>query len=241
MILKGKNVLITGATGGLGSSLAAAYYEKGCNLILTARDKNKLNNLKNQLEASSKLSGTVVIDKCDFQNVNSVKEFSKRIKNSVGRIDVLVNCAGIFTINTIDEVKIEDYQKCIDINLTAPIILIQEFIEEMKKNSWGRIINIASSSAYGAAPNTSVYSATKHALLGLSRSLYKELKPHGIRVICVSPGTIKTSMGKEVTKLGQDYDTFMDAEEVSRYIVFNTELNNHMISEEIRLNRVYTQ
>lgn len=241
MILKGKNVLITGATGGLGSSLAAAYYEKGCNLILTARDKNKLNNLKSQLEASSKLSGTVVIDKCDFQNVNSVKEFSKRIKNSVGRIDVLVNCAGIFTINAIDEVKIEDYQKCIDINLTAPIILIQEFIEEMKKNSWGRIINIASSSAYGAAPNTSVYSATKHALLGLSRSLYKELKPHGIRVICVSPGTIKTSMGKEVTKLGQDYDTFMDAEEVSRYIVFNTELNNHMISEEIRLNRVYTQ
>tara|TARA_R110002020_G_scaffold418402_1_gene627648 strand:+ start:1342 stop:2067 length:726 start_codon:yes stop_codon:yes gene_type:complete len=241
MILKGKNVLITGATGGLGSSLAAAYYEKGCNLILTARDKNKLNDLKSQLEASSELSGTVVIDKCDFQNVNSVKELSKRIKNSVGRIDVLVNCAGIFTINAIDEVEIEDYQKCIDINLTAPIILIQEFIEEMKKNSWGRIINIASSSAYGAAPNTSVYSATKHALLGLSRSLYKELKPHGIRVICVSPGTIKTPMGKEVTKLGQDYDTFMDAEEVSRYIVFNTELNNHMISEEIRLNRVYTQ
>ena len=241
MILKGKNVLITGATGGLGSSLAAVYYEKGCNLILTARDKNKLNNLKNQLETSSEFSGTVIVDKCDFQNVNSVKELSKRIKNSVGRIDVLVNCAGIFTINAIDEVKIEDYRKCIDINLTAPIILIQEFIEEMKKNSWGRIINIASSSAYGAAPNTSVYSATKHALLGLSRSLYKELKPHGVRVICVSPGTIKTPMGKEVTKLGQDYDTFMDTEEVSRYIVYNTELNNHMISEEIRLNRVYTQ
>ena len=107
MILKGKNVLITGATGGLGSSLAAAYYEKGCNLILTARDKNKLNNLKSQLEASSKLSGTVVIDKCDFQNVNSVKEFSKRIKNSVGRIDVLVNCAGIFTINAIDEIELD--------------------------------------------------------------------------------------------------------------------------------------
>ena len=111
----------------------------------------------------------------------------------------------------------------------------------MIKNKWGRIINIASSSAYGGSPMTSVYCASKHALLGFSRSLYKELKGDNVRVICVSPGSIKTEMGRKVEELGQDFDTFMEPDELAEYIVYSSSLDGNMISEEIRLNRVFIQ
>ena len=111
----------------------------------------------------------------------------------------------------------------------------------MKERQWGRIINVASSSAYGAAPKTSAYSAAKHGLLGLSRALHNELKNQGVRVICVSPGSIQTPMGREVEKLGQRYDTFLDPAEIAEYIFYNASLDGEMIAEEIRLNRINIQ
>lgn len=213
MTLQNRRVLISGASRGLGKSLVSAYKDVGAEVIeLTRRE-------------------------CDLNNSADIYSFVE----SVGEVDVLVNCAGVFPINKLSDITPEEYNECIQVNLTAPFILTQEFSLGMVKRGWGRIINIASSSAYGGGPKTSIYCASKHALLGLSRSLHAELKPHGVRVICVSPGTIKTDMGREVEKLGQIYDTFMDPDEVARYIVYNTELDDNMVSEEIRLNRMFIQ
>tara|TARA_R110000824_G_scaffold347711_1_gene534450 strand:- start:4210 stop:4932 length:723 start_codon:yes stop_codon:yes gene_type:complete len=240
MILQNKNVLVTGATGGLGTALAKAYLKKGCNLFLTGRSNNKLQLLCNDLQLDN-VDAKIMFSACDLRDYDDIMWFTRKVKQSFNQIDILVNCAGIFQIKNLQEINIQEYNECMHVNLTAPVILIKEFSKEMIKNQWGRIINIASSSAYGASPGTSVYSASKHALLGLSRSLYKEFKNFGVRVICVSPGTIKTPMGAEVTKLGQDYDTFMDADEVAEYVVYNTAFDGNLISEEIRLNRVYVQ
>jgi NAD(P)-dependent dehydrogenase (short-subunit alcohol dehydrogenase family) len=213
MTLQNRRVLISGASRGLGKSLVSAYKDVGAEVIeLTRRE-------------------------CDLNNSADIYSFVE----SVGEVDVLVNCAGVFPINKLSDITPEEYNECIQVNLTAPFILTQKFSLGMVKRGWGRIINIASSSAYGGGPKTSIYCASKHALLGLSRSLHAELKPHGVRVICVSPGTIKTDMGREVEKLGQIYDTFMDPDEVARYIVYNTELDDNMVSEEIRLNRMFIQ
>jgi NAD(P)-dependent dehydrogenase (short-subunit alcohol dehydrogenase family) len=106
----------------------------------------------------------------------------------------------------------------------------------MVKNRWGRIINIGSSSAYGGYKNTSLYCASKHALLGFSRALHDELKEHNIRVFCVSPSGTKTAMGKSIK--GQNYDTFIDPKDVAEYIAYISSFDNAMISEEIRLNRM---
>ena len=240
MILQGKNVLITGATGGLGTSLARAYLEKGCNLFLTGSDDEKLETLRTNLRETYK-DTKILCKSCDLRDYMDILLFSKDVKDSLNHIDVLVNCAGIFQIKNLEEIEFNEFNECMQVNVTAPLFLIKEFSKEMVENKWGRVINIASSSAYGASPGTSVYSASKHALLGLSRALYKELKESGVRVLCVSPGTIKTPMGKEVTKLGQDYNTFMDPQEVAEYIVYNTEFDSNLISEEIRLNRTYVQ
>ena len=147
----------------------------------------------------------------------------------------------VFPVNNLENTSLLEFTECINVNLIAPFVLTREFCKEMKEKKWGRVINIASSSAYAGGPMTSTYCASKHALLGLSRSLYKELKSDNVRVFCVSPGTIQTNMGKDVEKLGQLYDTFMTADEVVKYVYYVTSFDNNMISEEIRLNRLNIQ
>jgi len=240
MTLFNKNVLVTGASGGLGASIAKSFSSRNCNLMLVGQNLEKLENLQKQLrEANTKNDVSVAV--CNLENSKDIRFLAKHVEETFGQIDILVNCAGVFQISSIDDTTLEEYEKCIKVNLTAPFLLTQCFLKGMKDKKWGRIINIASSSAYGAAPGTSVYSASKHGMLGLSRALYKELKSFGIRVLCVSPGTIKTDMGHEVTKLGQDYATFMDPAEVAEYVVYNTEFDGNLVSEEIRLNRVHVQ
>ncbi len=211
MILQNKRVLISGANRGLGKSLVSAYEKVGAEVIpLTRKD-------------------------CDLSNSDEIHSFVE----SVGDVDILINCAGVFPVKELHDITPEEYDQCIHINLTAPFLLTQALSVGMIERGWGRIVNVASSSAYAGGPKTSVYCATKHALLGLSRSLYAELKPHGVRVICVSPGSIKTDMGRDVEKLGQTYDTFLDPDEVAEYIVNNTALDGTMIANEVRLNRLF--
>jgi len=237
-----KNVLITGATGGLGRALAIEYAKRDCNLFLTGRNIKKLLSLRKELvQQYVRPNAQVIIEICDFTSKSDIFKMIEVVKERYKQIDILVNCAGVFPIKSLSETDIEEYQRCIDINLTAPFVLIKEFSKEMIENKWGRIINIASSSAYAGGANTSVYCTSKHALLGLSRSLYKEFKQHNVRVICVSPGSIKTDMGKDVEKLGQDFNTFMEPDEIAQYIVYNSHFDGNLISEEVRLNRVHVQ
>ena len=189
----------------------------------------------------NKSSSSISSYQCDLGDCESIYSTILNVKKDLKRVDILVNCAAIFPIRQICDMSIDDYMTCMQVNVTAPFILMKELSMEMKENGWGRIINIASSSAYGGSPSTSVYCASKHALLGLSRSLFKELKGDGIRVFCVSPGSIQTDMGKDVEKLGQLYDTFMTPGEVASYILHSTGYDGQMVSEEIRLNRLFVQ
>ena len=237
-----KNVLITGAYGGLGSALAKKYFLEGNNICLVGRDRKKTNILLGELRALNKNSSVKLsVQCCDLNKKNDLIDLTKRVKNQFGDVDILINCAGIFPVLSLEDTTIEKFSECIDVNLVAPFILIKQFAAGMKEKKWGRIINIASSSAYGGSSNTSAYCASKHALLGLSRSLYKEMKKDNIRVFTVSPGSIQTDMGRDVEKLGQLYDTFMTAQEVADYVYHATSYDGHMISEEIRLNRVFVQ
>ena len=205
-------------------------------LVGSRRNENDL--LKTRDEVGLCYPGDHVIRTCDLSDVDDIMSL---VNSNLPAIDILVNCAGVFLIGKISDMSFEEYEQCIAINVTAPFLLIRELSKNMLKNSWGRIINIASSSAYAGGPETSVYCTSKHALLGLSRSLHKELKEHNIRVTCVSPGSIKTEMGREVEKLGQDFDTFMEPHEVAEYVVFNSSYNGNLVSEELRLNRMFVQ
>ena len=233
---RGKYALVTGASSGLGRALVMEYASNGCNIIMVGRNLDKLTNLKKQID--SIYPGDHWIQVCDL---SSTDDITNMLDSNFPSVDILVNAAGVFPISKISDMSMEEYEQCININVTAPFVLIKELSKSMIDKSWGRIINIASSSAYAGGAATSAYCASKHALLGLSRSLHKELKEHNIRVICVSPGSIKTEMGKKVEKLGQDFDTFLEPKEVAEYVVFNSSFDGNLVSEELRLNRMFVQ
>jgi short-subunit dehydrogenase len=235
-ILRGKNCLITGATGGLGKEIAKEFAKNGCNLFLTGRNNDKLNSLKNELE-----NDQIKIDfeDADLSDDGEIQKLIEKVKNTFVNIDILVNCAGVFPVKLLSDSTIEDFEKCFGVNVKAAFVLCKEFSQGMISKKWGRIVNIASSSAYAGFKNTSIYCSSKHALLGLSRSLHSELKEHNVRTFCVSPGSIKTPMGKSV--IGQNYETFLNPNEIAELIVRLVSFDNEMISQEIQLSRMDQQ
>ena len=237
-ILRGKNCLITGATGGLGKEIAKEFAKNGCNLFLTGRNNEKLSSLKNELENDvSEIK--IDFEDADLSDADEIQKLIEKVKSTFANIDVLVNCAGVFPVKLLSDSTVEDFENCFSVNVKAAFVLCKEFSQGMISKKWGRIVNIASSSAYAGFKNTSIYCSSKHALLGLSRSLHSELKEYNVRTFCVSPGSIKTPMGKSVT--GQNYETFLNPSEIAELIVHLVSFDNEMISQEIQLSRMDQQ
>jgi short-subunit dehydrogenase len=234
-ILINKNCFLTGATGGLGRQIAYSLISQNCNLFLTSKNELKLKKLVNDLKKRND-SITIKYKAANLENSDDVDNIIKDVKTKSFSIDILINCAGIFPVKSISKSKSLDFDSCFSINVRAPFFFAKEFSKNMSSKKWGRIINIASSSAYDGFENTSIYSASKHALLGLSRSLDKELKSKNIRTICISPGSIKTKMGKKVPN--QNYETFMNPKEIASLIISLISYDNEMTINEIRLNRM---
>jgi short-subunit dehydrogenase len=151
MIQSAKNALITGAYGGLGRSLADAYLKAGHNLFLLGRNEQKLNKLKKYLESVNVSNRIIKCYPCDLRDVSSIDETINLIESEY-EIDILINCAGTFPVKSLSQTSLRDYQDCMQINVQAPFLLMQRLSKDMIKNKWGRIVNIASSSAYGGSP-----------------------------------------------------------------------------------------
>lgn len=232
-ILEKKNVLITGASGGLGREIAIELAKRGANLYLTGRNETKLAQLKNEL---SSYDIKVEYGTADLRYVEDVSAIIDDVKEELPCIDILVNCAGIFLEKSITDSTLQDFEDCFSVNIRAPFMLCKALVEGMIERGWGRIVNIGSSSAYQGFKETSSYCASKHALLGLSRSLHDELKTHNVRTFCISPGSMRTEMGRQDKK--QDFETFIDPKEVAEYIGFVLSFDTELVSEEIRLNRM---
>lgn len=239
-ILKNKNCLITGATGGLGKALSIEFAKNDCNLFLVAQNTSNLNLLKSELQNLNKQI-SVNIFSIDLSNLLEISDLIEKIRKMSNCIDILINCAGILPIKLIQDSTIDDFDKCFNINIRAPIILTKEFSKEMKNQKWGRIVNIASSGAYNGQPKTIIYRASKHALLGFSKAIHKEFRNYNIRTYCISPGPIKSGMGKKIPSLlnyDENYQTFIDPNDIADFISNLISYDSEMFSEEIRLGRI---
>lgn len=177
------NILITGASRGIGKSIAKLLsYEN--NVFITARNEELLSSLSKEIKALS-----LPCDLCE--DISKLKEF---ILNN--KIDVLVNNAGDYEYSNTDDMKDENIERILKINLEIPIKLSKICIPYMKKKKWGRIINIGSISGVMGEAYASVYSASKAGLIGLSKSLALELAEYGITVNTINPGWVETDLGK---------------------------------------------
>lgn len=234
-ILKNKNCLVTGATGGIGKEISKELASNSCNLFLTSTNNTKLIKLKNQLK---KINKNIKIEflSADLTIQEDITELIGSINEKFSSIDIIINSAGIFMIKSIEKSTIDDFEKSINLNVKLPFILCKEFTKNMIKKKWGRVIMIGSSSSYSGFDKGSVYCASKHSILGLSRALNAELKKKNVRVLSISPASTQTNMGKISTE--QDFNTFLNPKEVAQYITHVISFDNEMIVDESRLNRI---
>ena len=234
-ILKNKNCLVTGATGGIGKEISKELASNSCNLFLTSTNNTKLIKLKNQLK---KINKNIKIEflSADLTIQEDITELIDTINDKFSSIDIIINSAGVFMIKSIEKSTIDDFEKSINLNVKLPFILCKEFTKNMIKKKWGRVVMIGSSSSYSGFEKGSVYCASKHSILGLSRALNAELKKKNVRVLSVSPASTQTNMGKISTE--QDFSTFLDPKEVAQYITHVISFDNEMIVDESRLNRI---
>lgn len=191
MNLQGKNIFITGASGGVGAEVARLCAKRGANLYLFARSLDKLEALKEELE--QKFSGEVHVYRLDVSNTDEILRVFKDALDQAGHIDVLVNNAGFGVFRAVHEATIEEIKGMFDVNVVGLITCTSVVLPKMKTQRSGHIINVASQAGKIATPKSSVYSATKHAVLGYTNSLRMEVADSNIFVTAVNPGPIATN------------------------------------------------
>ncbi|RHW41156.1 SDR family oxidoreductase [Neobacillus notoginsengisoli] len=189
--LSGKNVVITGASGGIGAEIAKLAAARGANLALLARSRDKLEKLKAKLESS--YSSKILIYKLDVSETDNVSATFARVYHELGEIDLLVNNAGFGIFRHAHEADIEEIKAMFDVNVIGLIACTSAVLPKMRARRSGHIINIASQAGKIATPKSSVYSATKHAVLGYTNSLRMELSDYNVYVTSVNPGPIATN------------------------------------------------
>ncbi len=183
-----KNVLITGGTGGIGSALIEAFFNKDYNLFVTGTNKDKLQSIK------SKYTERLEIGSCDLSDNSEIEYLIKSAEDYYGNVDILVNNAGITKDNLFLRINADDWKQVIDINLNANFFITKLVLRGMVKNKWGRIVNISSDASKIGNPGQTNYVASKSAIEGFTRSLASEVASRRVTVNCVSPGFISTSM-----------------------------------------------
>ena len=232
--LSDRVVAITGATGGIGSEICLALANKGARLLLLGGTKeNKL------IELSKKLSG---ITKCTFvagdltDKNTSTKGVEVGLKE-FGKIDILINCAGVATNCTFSDATEEIYDKIMDLNVKAPYFLTQKFLPIIEKSDYPTIINVSSVVGHSGYPNQSIYSASKHALAGWTKALANEVYKKNIRVHLISPGGVYTEMIK-ITRPDLTNDGMIMPSDVANVVCFLLENRTNAVIDEILLHRV---
>ncbi len=188
MDLKNKNIIVTGASGGIGNSIIEKLNEVGANILATGTKVEKLEELKNKYE-------NVKILKFDISQSQKIEDFIENATKELGgNLDCLINNAGITQDNLAIRMSFEEWKKVIDINLTSTFLISKFAIKKMLKNKSGKIVNITSVVAHTGNVGQANYTASKAGIVAMCKSLAIEYAKKNININCISPGFIKTAM-----------------------------------------------
>ena len=196
---RGRSVIITGGSRGLGLELARQLAKEGARLTLIARDPYVLKRAEYELSA---IGGDVLAIACDIRQQNEVNEAVTRSVTAMGSVDVLINNAGIIHVGPMDEMKLADFEEAMASHFFGPLYFTMAVLPHMRANGGGRIVNIASLGGKIAVPHLLPYTASKFALVGLSRGLRSELIRKKIYVTTVCPGLMRTGSARNVIVKG---------------------------------------
>ena len=197
--LRGKVVLLTGGSRGLGLELARVFARRGARLALLARDEEELRRARDELRARG---AEVEIVGCDVRFQDQVQRAVREVVERFGRVDVLVNNAGIIQIGPEETMRVSDYQEAMDTHFFGPLFLVQAVLPRMRERGDGRIVNISSVGGKVPTPHLLPYVASKFALVGWSEGLHAELRKDGIIVTTVCPGLMRIGSSRHVAVKG---------------------------------------
>jgi NAD(P)-dependent dehydrogenase (short-subunit alcohol dehydrogenase family) len=190
--LKGKVALVTGGSKGLGKAMARGLAEAGADVVISSRHENELKPALEEILRGTDRKGLYMV--ADMSRRAEVLRLARAALQEMGHVDILVNNAGTNIPQAIDQIKDEDWDQVMEINLNSIMVLTRALVPQMKSRSWGRVIHISSVMGFISKEGRNAYSATKAALIGLARSNALDLGRYGITVNCLAPGPFLTDL-----------------------------------------------
>ena len=231
MKLKNKIAVITGAGKGIGRITAELFLKEGASVVLNSRTKTDLDSfVKEHQDCKDKILAVA-------GNVSDEKVLEKIVKETIGtfnRIDILINNAGFGKFSEMVNSTTKDFDDMFGTNVRAMYILTRDFLPYMIKQKEGIIVNIASIAGKNGVPGGSIYSATKHAVMGLSRSLLLEVRKHGVRVIAICPGSVDTEFFRE-SPSELTHSSMITSEDIAGTILYAVTLPPNATVNEIEI------
>lgn len=231
--LEGKVTLITGASRGIGKHIALRFAKLKATVVLAARNTELLNQVAEEV---TDLGAKAIIAPVELENEDSIKNLVDTIRTEIGSLDILVNNAGITLSGLLEDTATHDFDHIMNVNARAPFILCRETLPLLKSAPRAYIINISSVVGIKGYPNQSIYTASKHALRGMSISLAEELRDTNIRVHVICPGGVNTHMVSDVRPDIKTAD-LIDPEEIAELIEYLVTHKGNAIIDELRIRR----
>ena len=188
-VLTDKIAVVTGAGSGIGEAIATLLHEEGVKVILAGRNKDKLQNVANQLAQDS-----VKVVPTDVTKKEEVDELIKMAQQTFGGLDIVINSAGQMLSSKITDYQVDEWDSMIDVNIKGTLYTAQAALPTMLEQSSGHLINIASISGFEVTKSSTIYSATKAAVHTITQGLEKELAKTGVKVTSISPGMVDTAI-----------------------------------------------
>lgn len=216
---KGTNTLITGGSSGIGEEIAKCLYGLGSNIIIVSRDKKKLDKVFNRInEKNIKRGNSIYIFQTDVTKRKDIIQMSKFVsKTFSGKLNILINSAGTNVRDSIEDIKYEDWDQVININLTGTFLTTQAMLPFLKNSEYGRIINLASIFSSVSYPSRASYSSSKGGVLMFTKTVAIELAKLNITANCISPGPLLTEINKAVLKDKDNYTKFCEKIPLGRF------------------------
>lgn len=225
MDLKGAKIVVTGGSSGIGYATASLLREKGAQVLITGRHKDKLE------QAAQKIGAIAVV--ADVAREEDIKKTYKVVQEKLGGLDVLINNAGIGRRQGIEELSMQDFEEIFRVNVFGAALMAREAAGIFKQQNHGHIVNIASTAAKKGYATGSIYCGSKFALRGMTECWQAELRKHNVRVMLVNPSEVTTAFGQPDRQEREEEPKKLRSEEIAHTIVSALQMDNRGFIPEV--------
>lgn len=232
MSLHDRTCIVTGATEGIGRAIVLALGKRGTKLAVCARSAPRVHALVEELQAAGV---SAMGQPCDVAQADDVRAFVAAVHETHGPTDVLVNNAGLAHFTPVEDMSLDAFDETMAVNVRGVFLMTQAVLPEMKRRKRGAIVNIASLAGRNAVPGAAAYAASKHAVLGFSKSMFLEVRKYGIRVAAICPGSVVTPFFEKSGGTVEHPDRKLQPEDVADAVLAVLDLPERALISELDL------